>query len=439
MSKKRRFPKIFPGWWIVLTGGILALWGHGYHSYGFSALFKPIATELGFGRAATSIPASIGRLEGGFEAPLTGWATDRFGPKWVVLFGVALIGISLICMGFIESLWSFYIVWGILLGTGINVGLSLPIGVAITNWFVKKRGIALGIRMVFSGLSGVVVLPLIAWMINVYGWRFTCVIGGIVMLLVGLPMVWFFLQQRRPEYYGLLPDGAIAEEKVTDQTKMIRKGVKYAAEVEELEYTFRQALRTPSFWLLITANACHSLVGPAISIHGIPFLTDMGIDSLSAAGMMAMMIGASLPTRFFGGLLADRVAKKHLRLLLGGAYLLQTIGFSVYLLNQTLPMIYVWFIIYGIGMGIGYGLMMPIRARYFGRKAFGSIAGASRMLMTPIGIATPIYLGWVYDTSGSYISAFTVITILLGVSTLLAFLVVPPKPPDRITDIHEIV
>ena len=200
MIKRRRFSKIFFGWWTVLTGGFLALWGHGYHSYGFSALFKPIASELGFSRAVTSVAASIGRLEGGFEAPLSGWVTDRFGPRWIVIFGILIMSASLILMNFIDSLWTFYVVWGVMFGTGFNIAVTLPIDTAISNWFVKKRGAALSIKMVFSGLSGVLVLPLVAWLIATQGWRMTCVIGGLVMGFVGLTLAWFFLKLHRPVY-----------------------------------------------------------------------------------------------------------------------------------------------------------------------------------------------------------------------------------------------
>jgi len=439
LIKKRRFSKVYFGWWTVIASGILALWGHGYHAYGFSALFKPIASELGFSRTTTSVAPSIGRLEGGFEAPLTGWLTDRFGPRWIVLFGILLIGLSLILMNFIDSLWAFYAIWGIMLGTGVNIALSLPVDKALTNWFVKKRGLALGIKNVMSGLSGVLVLPLIAWMIVAYGWRISCLIGGVVMLVVGLPLAWFFLKQHRPEYYGLLPDGAAAEEEGTEAGQMVDRGIEYAAEVDEVEFTLRQAIRTPTYWLLMLANACHSLAMPAINIHGIPFLTDIGIDQIRAASMLAMMILASIPTRFIGGVLADRVSKNRLRFLMGGAYLLQASGFAIFLLNQTVAMIYVWFILYGIGMGAGFGLMAPMRARYFGRKAFGSIAGSSRLFMTPVGIAAPIYLGWVYDTTGSYVSAFTLLAVLVALAGIIAVFILPPKPPHRVTDIRNII
>jgi len=439
LIKRKRAPKIFFGWWTALTGGILSLWGYGYYAYGISALFKPIASELGFSRAVTSVASSIGRFEGGFESPLTGWITDRFGPRWIVIVGVFIIGLGLVLMNYISSLWAFFLVWGVIVGTGINIALALPFDTAISNWFVRKRGVALSIRHVLSGLSGVVALPLIAWMIATQGWRMACVIGGLVMWGVGLPLAWFFLKRHRPEYYGLLPDGATTEEEATGASQMIDRGVEYAAEVQEVEFTIRQAMRTPVFWLLVIVQAVHGLAQPAINIHCIPFLTDIGIDPVKAAGMMAIMVGASVPARFAGGFAADRVSIGKLRYIMGAAYLLQAVGFGIFLLYQTMPTIYIWFVLYGIGMGAGMTTNSLVRARYFGRKAFGSIHGVSMMLMTPVGVVAPIYAGWVYDTTGSYITAFNLFTVLLAVSALLLPFARPPKPPARITDIRRIV
>jgi len=423
----------------VLTGGILSLWGQGYQAYGLSALFKPIADELGFSRTAASVPASIGRFEGGFESPIAGWVTDKYGARWLILSGVFLIGLSLILMYFINSLWAFYLVWGVMLGTGQNIALTLPMRTTISNWFVKKRGLAQSTQMVFSGLSGVLVLPFIAWMIVTQGWRVACLVGGVVMLVVGLPLVWFFVKQRRPEYYGLLPDGATAKEETTDADQMIERGVKYATEVQEVEFTLKQALRTPTFWLMTVAQAGQSLAGPAFNLHAIPFLTDRGIDPLVAASMVSMRVLAGLPARMAGGLLADRFNKNHLRFIMGGAYLLQGIGIAVYLLHPTITMIFVWFILYGIGQGAGVAIVAPMKGRYFGRKAFGSILGVGTALMAPAGIIAPIYFGWTFDTTGSYVGAFTLVAVALAAAGILAALVPPPKLPAHITDVHKIV
>ena len=155
--------------------------------------------------------------------------------------------------------------------------------------------------------------------------------------------------------------------------------------------------------------------------------------------MMALYIGASVPARFLGGFIADRVSKGHLRFIKGGSYLLQAVGITVFLLNPTEVMIYFWFILYGVGMGVAMPITGLMRARYFGRKAFGSVQGISQALTTPIGIAAPIYVGWLYDTTGSYMFAFTLLAIAIGAAGIVSFFILPPKPPAEITDIRKIV
>ena len=437
MRNKRKQQKIFSGWWTVIASGITGFWGVGYYHYGLAALFKPISSELGFTRAETSLPSAIGRLQGGFEAPLSGWISDRYGPRWIAVFGIFMFGLSLFLMQYVNSLWSFILIWGIMLGTSSNLYTN-PINTALANWFVKKRGLAMSIKRTLDGLSGVLVLPLIVWLILRTDWRTACLIGGIVMWLVPLPLVLFTVKQHRPEYYGSYPDGVKADEKTDDTHHMIQRGIKYAAEVEEVEFTVRQAMKTPSFWLLLLAGGCNYLAFPTINIHGIPFLTDIGFNEMEAGGMISLMVMVSIPLRIIGGFLADRVSRRRIRLLVTTAYILQCLGFGIYLISQARAAIYVWFVLYGIGIGISYSLYLPLQARYFGRKAFGSIHGISEMIMTPVGIAAPIYAGWVWDTTGSYITAFTLVTILLGIAAFIMLFTKAPKHPLNITDVTQL-
>jgi len=291
-----------------------------------------------------------------------------------------------------------------------------------------------------NGSAGVIVLPLIGWLVITYDWRMTCVIGGVIILVVCLPLAWFFLKQHRPEHYGLLPDGARVEEEETEPDQMIEKGIEYATEVEEVEFTLRQAVRTPALWLLIIAQATHSLSISAVNIHSIPLLTDMGIGPLQAAAIVAICYaGCSLPARLVGGFLADHLSKRRLRFLLVGAYLLGFLGFGFFWLNQTLAGIYVFLTLFGISKGAAMAPFAAVEGRYFGRKSFGSIRGVSMMVTTPFGIIAPIYGGWVYDTTGSYTTAITLCAVLLAFATVITIFALPPKPPAQITGIKKIV
>ena len=118
---------------------------------------------------------------------------------------------------------------------------------------------------------------------------------------------------------------------------------------------------------------------------------------------------------------------------------MEALGFVLFLLNQTIAMVYAWFIVFGIGRGLATGITHPLRARYFGRKAYGSIQGVSRAAMAAVGIGAPIYLGWVYDSTGSYVSAFTLLTALITFGAVVMFLARPPTPPAEITDVRRFV
>ena len=160
------------------------------------------------------------------------------------------------------------------------------------------------------------------------------------------------------------------------------------------------------------------------------------MDPLVAAGTMSIYITASIPARFLAGFIVDRVGTRHVRFMIGGSYALQSIGVATFLLsNQSMLALYAFFILYGVGMGAAMPLTPIIRAKYFGRAHFGLIAGISRALNIPVGIAGPVLAGWIYDTTGSYMMAFTLFAVLLGAAALTMCLVRPPKPPQTISSL----
>ncbi len=202
-------PKIFFGWWTVLITGMVSGLGHGYYSYGFSIFFKDLAAELGINRATTSLAAGIGRLEGGITSPITGWLSDRFGPKWVIFSGTFLAGSGLVMMYFINSVWSYMVVWGVIIGVGLNIGLTISVDKALNDWFIRKRGLAQGTKFALIGIIGVILVPIVTWLVFYLGWRTTCLLWGLIILAT-TPLLLMSDRQKITESYRLLPDGEIA-------------------------------------------------------------------------------------------------------------------------------------------------------------------------------------------------------------------------------------
>ena len=165
-ENKKTEPKVYFGWWIVLVTAIVSGLGVSFYRYGISAIFKPLAAELGLSRAAASVATGIGRLEAGLAAPLTGWLVDKFGPRWAVFSGGCIIGFGLILMNFINSGWAYNIVWGLVIGSGVNLGMTLAVDKTTTDWFIRKRGLATGTKFMIRGIIGVIVLPVVSWLVT---------------------------------------------------------------------------------------------------------------------------------------------------------------------------------------------------------------------------------------------------------------------------------
>ena len=286
ITRRRGLSHVYFGWWTVLALGIVGLLGWGFVSYGFSVFFKPIAADLHLSRAVMSVAASAVSVGNILLGPLGGWASDKYGPKWVILLGLLLMSLGFILVSFASTYLAFILVWGILIGAGWCFACVIPPVKAMINWFTRRSGIAISITFTFSLLSGLVLLPLIAWLITSQGWRHTALIVGIVIAIVGFPLTWFLVKRYRPEHYGLVPDGT--PRKTETDINQITDKKEYAHTSGDIELTLKQTLKTRSFWLLMTSVWVSTLAVSIMTVHLVPFLTDMGMSNLKAAGVMSI-------------------------------------------------------------------------------------------------------------------------------------------------------
>jgi MFS family permease len=426
-EKKGSRLRIFTGWWSVLFIGVMSGMGHGFNTYGISVFFKTIASELKLGRATTSWAPGIGRVEGGITSPLVGWLSDKFGPRWVTIIGICIAGAGMIMMNYITEVWQYYVAWGVLIGLGLNIGLTVACDKMINDWFIRRRGLAQGIKFGLISIFGIVVVQAITPLIEFQGWRFVCLLWGIIML-VGIPLAYLLVKPQRPEYYGLLPDGAeVAPETKESKESMLEQGIGYASSFQETEFTYKQAIKSSTYWLLAFGFSVHNIIASGFNLHVHPFLTDTGIDDVMAGSLMGMMIFFTAPARVLGGIIADRIPKQRLQLILVGAFLLQVIGISTFLWYQNLPSIYLLLVCHGLSSGTVTPVVILMLGRYYGRKAFGSILGTMVAILSPLGLLSPVFYGRVYDTTQSYNLAFITALILAVLATITMFFIRVPR------------
>ncbi|MFC2014803.1 MFS transporter [Chloroflexota bacterium] len=420
IESTKRPKKIFYGWWIVLAGAGMQWYGAGMWFYGFSVIFNSILGEFGWARAVTAGAFSLARLEGGLEGPIVGWLIDKVGPRKIAIFGTVIVGLGYVLLSRMTALWMLYVLFGGVIALGFNAGFGRAATAAVANWFIKKRSRALGIYTLGAGIGGATMVPIIGWLISQYGWRPTVVILGVGVWVIVIPLA--LVLRHKPEQYGYLPDGEpVVEELPSLEAKVVldtpSEKEKVATSTDEINFTWRQALGTSSFWLLIFVQGARSIGQSAVVLHQVAYLTDMGISEVAAATALGLMVAMSIPGRITFGWLGDRFDK---RKVLMASYVFQAIGVFILANVNTIEHVYIFVLVYGFGYGGAIPLNIAMRGEYFGRKAFATIAGIMGLFLMIPTIIGPILAGWVYDTTGSYYNAFIFFALmyLLGIGII---------------------
>lgn len=400
-------------WWLVIAGCITHAVNTGFCYFGMSAFFPSFEREFGWSRTAISGAFSLARIESGILGPIEGYFVDRVGPRRIMYIGIAICVLGYISLSFVDSLPMLYvsIVLGIVLGS--SLGYHMPISLLIAKTFQQRRSLAFGIFRMGPGLSGAIV-PLVGAMIVGWGWRTAAVLSGFMLLAAGMPLAYFINRI------------ALAEERERERASQQNSGSESVAYTSsDPQFTLREALRLRTFWLLSIAMALRHMVTEGVSVHFVILLVDRGWSTEAAASLLGVSALIGAPTRVGMGWLGDIVDKR--KLIMG---LLLALSVSVCVMGWAAgPLAFTAFmIIYSLAYGGLASLQEPIRADYFGTKAFATIQGVSRSITTAGTFMGPIIAGLFYDFTKSYSLAFTIFAVVSLISTLLMYLAKPPVP-----------
>jgi len=414
-------PKIFYGWWIIIASSIITTYNGGILFYGFTAFFNPILNEFGWSRAATSLAFSLQRLEGGIAAPIVGYFIDRLGPRKMSLFAVTVFGAGFILLSKVNSLLTFYIAF-IIISIGHSAGFYSVGATVVANWFVRKRGKAMGFLTGGVCLAGTLV-PVLVRLIDTYGWRQSLVITGIGMWIIGIPLSFVF--RNRPEEYGMLPDGDVVKGETRDDDKISTSpDVQTQPTVIESEFTAMEAIRTRSFWMLAVGLSVSFMAMSAVFVHIMPFLESIGISREKAGYVVTFTILLSVLGRIGLGWLSDHMDKRYVFCIALG---LQSIGLLFFANIRTFWHIIFFLVTFSPGYGAPIPLRPAIQGEYFGRKQFGTIQGLLLSISTVSSMIGPPFAGWICDVTGSYRLAFLILAAIPAGGIVLFLLTPPPR------------
>jgi sugar phosphate permease len=408
--------RLFYGWYMVAAGSGLQVLQSGLMTQSFGAYLAVLQAERGWSKTALSGAAALQQMESAILGPVLGWFIDRFGPQGMIRAGIVVFGVGLMLLSFTDTLLAFYGAF-VVIALGASLCGFFPVNVALIHWFERWRARALSSLSLGIALGGISV-PAVAWSLQTFGWRATAFTSGIIAIVVGLPMAMVF--RRRPEDHGLVVDGITRPanpqgDASPEEPKTHR------------DFTAREALRTPAFWLLSLGHGFALLVVHAVSVHAIAHMHQgLGYSVAQASLVYTLLTLSQIGGVVIGWLIGDRYDK---RLISGGCMLGHMAGLLALTYALNVSMVIAFAVLHGAAWGLRGPFMQALRADYFGRSAIGMILGLSVMIIVVGQVGGPMIAGILADATGNYRAGFTILGVLAGIGSLFFFFARKPAFP----------
>lgn len=404
------------------------------------ASIGPVTTELGWTRTFAMGAYSLGAAVGSFSGPVLGTAIDRFSPRKLMMIGGTVGGLGAWLVSFADVSWLFwYAGWILMMAFGYTwLGYACT-GKVLTNWFLKRRGFAMGL-LAASGSFVYMMSTVHAIMVEGLGWRMTWRVWGVI-IWVGLVGIALLVIRDRPEDKGYKIDG---EPMTTDELvawrsrgKPLSQGpgaqAKRPRRVEpEIQLTVRQALMYPALYLLCLEGLTEGGVLQIMTTQQLPMLQARGIPTILAASVLGFQGLSGAPGRFLGGWLFDVFGKNSIRFVYSLAAALTAIGLLFLVYATDLTGVFLFATTFGFGEGLAVIAPLAMLPNYFGRGIYGTLYGFRMFILGFGSVFAPLGAAWAFDTTGSYDIALWVGVVWVAIAGVGILFALPPKPKGAV-------
>ena len=390
-----RSPKgIYPGWWIVFATGTGQLIQGGFVFWSMGLYTATFEDVFGAPRAQINLIETCLTVATNLMSPIAGILIDRWSIRHLMMIGMVAMGLGLLILSQAGTLFHIWVVWASLIPLGVLLIGAIPSAALVSRWFVRRRGLALGLTATGSSLGGFLVPPLMTWMFLAWDWRTGLMVGGCICLSV-IP-IFYWLLRNEPSDLGLSgePNECPATEVNDNET---------APGADLIDWGIPDLLRSQIFWLqmIVSGSLLAVTLGMLanLSLHA----KDLGITGQSTALLYSIIAVCSFSGKALTGHLMDRLGIQRCGYLICGFL---SGGLLILLLVQD----YSGLVAGAFVMGLGYGGVVPIwtnmPARAFGANSVGRALGVMNPLHIPITATSAPLAGYISDTTGSYDGVF---------------------------------
>jgi MFS family permease len=395
MPRETQTYGIFPGWYVAIACFFVTM-SLGEAMWSFGIFFKPLQVEFGWSRSLVSSGYTAFLIAYSLSSIIASRLSDRYGPRLVLVASGILAGLGVCLCSRTQNLneLRFFLV---LAGLGAGGTWTIPTA-TIQRWFYGKprAGLALGMVTSGVGIGAVVFNPLINYLILSHGWRNAFLIVGILCLGVMVSASLFIRESPGKIAHGI--------------------GGTTTTEAGTPELATAKVLTHVSF-LIIALAACATIsVSQFISVHMVPYATDLGISTTIAATAVGLIGAVSIPGRILSGPLADKIGWK-------GTVSLSLFGLALAIIwalfTRTEWMLYVFAFFFGLFWGVRVTAMTGILGSFFGMRSVGDLIGITNAIGNISAAFVPYIAGYVFDLLGSYTMVFLFLSLLLLVTGIL--------------------
>lgn len=385
---------IYPGWWIVfatgsgqLIQGGFVFWSMGLYTATFEDVFGAPRAQINLIETCLTVATNL-------LSPVAGILIDRWSIRHLMMIGMAAMGLGLLLLSQAGTLFHVWVVWASLIPLGVLLIGAIPSAALVSRWFIRRRGLALGLTATGSSVGGFLIPPLMTWMFLEWDWRTALIVAGCICFAV-IP-IFYFLLRNQPSDLGLSGEPDAPSATPASNTEAIES-------LDASDWGIPDLLKSRIFWLqmLISGSLLAVTLGMLanLSLHA----KDLGVTGQSTALLYSIIAVCSFSGKALTGHLMDRLGIQRCGYLV---CCFLSSGLLILLLEQS----YSGLLGGAFVMGLGYGGVVPLwtnmPARAFGAGSVGRALGVMNPLHIPITATSAPLAGYISDTTGSYDGVF---------------------------------